>query len=149
MICPLRYGGGCRFDTASSHTCTVYCTRAGILCTSALDENKKANLQPLKMFSMKNIRLNPVCPIGIVTNHTHDVEKKTVDFVRPSYKEHKNEHVSSPKLLYRFSLKVLLGISTKICMMNLILFHIGRISHTFLVTEVEVYRFYNCLRTES
>jgi hypothetical protein len=35
-----RYGmvGGCRFDTASSHTCTVHCTRAGILRTSAIEE---------------------------------------------------------------------------------------------------------------
>jgi hypothetical protein len=31
MVC------GCRFDTASSHTCTVHCTRAGILCTSGLE----------------------------------------------------------------------------------------------------------------
>jgi hypothetical protein len=37
MICLLRYGGGCRFDTASSHTCTVHCMRAGILCTSGLE----------------------------------------------------------------------------------------------------------------
>jgi hypothetical protein len=29
--------GGCRFDTASSHTCTVHCTRAGIWCTSVLE----------------------------------------------------------------------------------------------------------------
>jgi hypothetical protein len=36
MICLLRYGGGCRFDIASSHICTVHCTRAGILCTFAI-----------------------------------------------------------------------------------------------------------------
>jgi hypothetical protein len=36
MICLLRYGGGCRFDPASSLTWTVYCTRAGILCASDL-----------------------------------------------------------------------------------------------------------------
>jgi hypothetical protein len=41
MICLLRYGGGCRFDTFSSHTCTVHCTRAGILCTSALERDKE------------------------------------------------------------------------------------------------------------
>jgi hypothetical protein len=38
MICLLRYGGGYRFDTASSHTCTVHCTRAGILCTSGVKD---------------------------------------------------------------------------------------------------------------
>jgi hypothetical protein len=36
MICLQRYGGGYRFDTSSSHACTMHCTRAGILCTSAL-----------------------------------------------------------------------------------------------------------------
>jgi hypothetical protein len=36
MICLLQYGGGCRFHIASLHTCTVHCTREGILCTSAL-----------------------------------------------------------------------------------------------------------------
>jgi hypothetical protein len=39
MICLLRYCGGCRFDTASSHTCTVHCAREGILCTSGLEGN--------------------------------------------------------------------------------------------------------------
>jgi hypothetical protein len=38
MICLLWYGGGRRFDTVSSHNCTVHCTRAEILCTSVLTE---------------------------------------------------------------------------------------------------------------
>jgi hypothetical protein len=39
MICLLWCGGGCRFDTASWHTCTVHCTHAGILCTSDIAED--------------------------------------------------------------------------------------------------------------
>jgi hypothetical protein len=37
-------GGGCRFDTASSHNCTVHCTRAGILCTSAITHTSLLSL---------------------------------------------------------------------------------------------------------
>jgi hypothetical protein len=50
MICLLRYRGGCRFDTASSHTCTVHCTLAGILCTSVL-------MDPLKLCRYRDGRL--------------------------------------------------------------------------------------------
>jgi hypothetical protein len=41
IICLLRYGDRCRFDKASSHTCTVHCTRAGVLCTSVLKKSWK------------------------------------------------------------------------------------------------------------
>jgi hypothetical protein len=65
MICLLRYDGGCRFNTASSHTCTVHCTRAGILCTFDLRSYIFWNINqcsPLKIWFIYYL-INNLCDI--------------------------------------------------------------------------------------